>query len=53
MELAHRILRETGVAVTPGIDFDRVDGHRYIRIGYAGATEEIAEAIRRLEAWRP
>ncbi|HTJ64542.1 MAG TPA: pyridoxal phosphate-dependent aminotransferase [Alphaproteobacteria bacterium] len=53
VELAHRILRETGVAVTPGIDFDRVDGHRYIRIGYAGATEEIAEAIRRLEAWRP
>jgi aspartate/methionine/tyrosine aminotransferase len=49
--LAHKMLRETGVAVTPGIDFDTVDGHRYIRIGYAGATEEIAEAIRRLEAW--
>jgi aspartate/methionine/tyrosine aminotransferase len=50
--LAHKMLRETGVAVTPGIDFDTVDGHRYIRIGYAGATEDIAEAIRRLEAWR-
>jgi aspartate/methionine/tyrosine aminotransferase len=51
VELAHTMLRETGVAVTPGIDFDRIDGHRYIRIGYAGATDEIAEAIRRLEAW--
>jgi aspartate/methionine/tyrosine aminotransferase len=52
VELAHKILREAGVAVTPGIDFDQVDGHRYIRIGYAGATAEITEAIRRLAAWR-
>jgi aspartate/methionine/tyrosine aminotransferase len=52
MTLAMRWLDETGVAVTPGIDFDRIDGVRHIRIGYAGATDEIIEAIRRLEAWR-
>ena len=50
--LAPRWLEELGVAVTPGIDFDQVDGHRHIRLGYAGATAEIAEAIRRLEGWR-
>jgi aspartate/methionine/tyrosine aminotransferase len=49
--LAHRWLEEIGVAVTPGVDFDRIEGHRHIRIGYAGATEEIAEAIHRLQAW--
>jgi aspartate/methionine/tyrosine aminotransferase len=51
--LAHRLLAETGVAVTPGVDFDRVDGNRHIRLGYAGATADIAEAIRRLKGWRP
>lgn len=50
--LARRLLAETGVAVTPGIDFDRVDGGRFVRFGYAGATAEIADAIGRLEAWR-
>ena len=48
---AHRMLDDTGVAVTPGVDFDREDGHRFVRFSYAGATAEIAEAIRRLESW--
>jgi len=52
LELARRWLDEIGVAVTPGVDFDQVEGHRFIRIGYAGATAGIAEAIRRLEGWR-
>ena len=38
--IAHRWLQETGVATTPGVDFDTVDGGRYLRFGYAGATEE-------------
>jgi aspartate/methionine/tyrosine aminotransferase len=50
--LARRWLDELGVAVTPGIDFDTTEGDRHIRLGYAGATPEIAEAIRRLESWR-
>jgi aspartate/methionine/tyrosine aminotransferase len=49
--LARRLLAETGVAITPGIDFDQIDGHLYARFGYAGATAEIEEAIRRMEAW--
>lgn len=50
-ELAHRWLEEIGVAVTPGVDFDQTDGNRYIRIGYAGATDEVTEAVHRLAAW--
>jgi aspartate/methionine/tyrosine aminotransferase len=49
---AHRLLDETGIAMTPGIDFDSVDGGRHVRVGYAGATEEIVQAIDRLAAWR-
>ena len=50
--LARRLLAETGVTVTPGVDFDLTDGSRFVRFGYAGATSEIKEAIRRLESWR-
>jgi aspartate/methionine/tyrosine aminotransferase len=50
--IAHRWLQETGVAVTPGVDFDTVEGGRYVRFGYAGATGDIVEAVARLEQWR-
>jgi len=47
-----RLLAETGVAITPGIDFDPVRGRRFVRLSFSGATETIAEAARRLRAWR-
>ncbi|MDR3515344.1 MAG: aminotransferase class I/II-fold pyridoxal phosphate-dependent enzyme [Azospirillaceae bacterium] len=50
--LARRLLDETGVAVTPGVDFDPIRGHRYLRFSFAGATADMAEAARRLIAWR-
>ena len=43
------LLREAGVATAPGIDFDRVDGRRYVRFCYAGTPEEIDEALVRIE----
>ena len=46
-----RMLAETGVAATPGVDFDPERGHRYLRFSFAGAEAEIAEAAERLEAW--
>lgn len=46
-----RMLAETGVAATPGIDFDPPRGHHYLRFSFAGATEEIREAAERLKAW--
>ena len=33
------------------IDFDPVDGHRFIRMSFAVSTPEIEEAIRRLVPW--
>jgi aspartate/methionine/tyrosine aminotransferase len=42
------LLEETGVATAPGIDFDPVKGHRYIRFSFAVSTPEIEEAIRRI-----
>jgi aspartate/methionine/tyrosine aminotransferase len=47
-----RMLAETGVAMTPGRDFDPERGHRYLRISFAGSAADIDEALRRLIAWR-
>ncbi|WP_033290055.1 pyridoxal phosphate-dependent aminotransferase [Amycolatopsis jejuensis] len=46
-----RLLADTGLAITPGIDFDPVDGGRYVRFSFAGATEDVTEGVRRLGAW--
>lgn len=50
-DLCARLLHDTGVAITPGIDFDPERGHRYVRISFAVSTAETAEAITRLGAW--
>ncbi|WP_158884283.1 aminotransferase class I/II-fold pyridoxal phosphate-dependent enzyme [Amycolatopsis anabasis] len=46
-----RLLADTGVAITPGIDFDPVDGGKFVRFSFAGATAEVTEGVRRLGAW--
>jgi aspartate/methionine/tyrosine aminotransferase len=46
-----RLLAETGVAVTPGLDFDPIDGGCWMRLSFAGSTEEVGEAVRRLKDW--
>lgn len=51
LAFCQRILAETGVAITPGVDFDPGRGHRYVRFSFAGASDEIAEAARRLQAF--
>ena len=52
-EFCRRLLAETGVAVTPGLDFDPVDGGGWVRFSFAGSIESVAEAARRLERWLP
>uniref|UniRef100_UPI0015F09559 aminotransferase class I/II-fold pyridoxal phosphate-dependent enzyme n=1 Tax=Pseudonocardia pini TaxID=2758030 RepID=UPI0015F09559 len=48
MRLTYELLGETGVAVAPGVDFDPVEGHRFVRLSFAGATAPIEEALARL-----
>ena len=51
-EFCRRMLAEIGVAMTPGVDFDPGRGSGYLRISFAGPVAEMAEAARRLRAWR-
>ena len=51
-EFCRRMLKEIGVAATPGTDFDQSRGRGTMRICFAGATDEIAEAAQRLKSWK-
>ncbi|MFT3862161.1 pyridoxal phosphate-dependent aminotransferase [Micropruina sp.] len=42
------VLAATGVALAPGIDFDPVGGHRFMRLSFCGMSDEITEGIDRL-----
>ena len=48
---AKTMLKDIGVAVTPGIDFDPDRGRNYIRFCYAGAEAQMREAARRITGW--
>ncbi|MFA5967897.1 MAG: aminotransferase class I/II-fold pyridoxal phosphate-dependent enzyme [Sphingomonas sp.] len=45
------LLLDTGVATAPGIDFDPVNGHHFIRFSFAVSTPLIEEAIARMTPW--
>jgi aspartate/methionine/tyrosine aminotransferase len=45
------LLRDTGVATAPGVDFDPVEGGRFIRISFAVSTDLVEEAIARMIPW--
>lgn len=46
-----RALREAGVAITPGLDFDPVDGSHFVRLSFAGSHASIQTACERLGRW--
>lgn len=50
-DFCRRMLAETGVAATPGVDFDPVNGHHYVRFSFAGAEATMALAAKRLKDW--
>lgn len=48
LQFCEALLDGAGVAITPGIDFDRTNGESYVRISYAGRRESIALALERM-----
>jgi aspartate/methionine/tyrosine aminotransferase len=51
MAFSKKALHEAGLALTPGLDFDRTEGNRFIRLSYAGSESDILEGVKRLKAW--
>lgn len=52
-EFTFRMLKEAGVAATPGLDFGNNKTKRYVRFAYTQRKERISEALRRLSDWLP
>lgn len=48
MDFCKGLLEHAGVAATPGLDFDRVDGRRFVRFSYAGSEATMHEALERI-----
>jgi aspartate/methionine/tyrosine aminotransferase len=47
-----RLLAEAGVALTPGADFDGVDGADWVRLSFASSLDVVREAADRIVAWQ-
>ena len=47
-----RLLAEAGVALTPGADFDGVDGTDWVRLSFASSLDVVREAVDRIVAWQ-
>ena len=53
MQFCLRAVDEIGVGLAPGIDFDPVEGHRFVRFSFAVTPGEIEDALERLAGWLP
>ena len=51
LAFCERLLRDTGVATAPGVDFDPVQGGRFMRFSFAVSTPLVEEALGRLAPW--
>jgi len=50
-EFAQRMLAEAHVAATPGIDFDPLEGKKFVRFCYAGSRDDAQMAVERIGRW--
>lgn len=50
-EFAKRMLEETHVAATPGVDFDPIHGRSFVRFSYARSAADMSEAVARIARW--
>jgi aspartate/methionine/tyrosine aminotransferase len=49
MGFCKRLLEEEGIAAAPGLDFDPVRGHHYLRLSFAGTQQDCETTIAGLE----
>src|SRR3712207_593723 len=51
ISFSKRMLEEAGVAATPGLDFDPIEGSHYLRLSFAGSESDCRETVARLKGW--
>ena len=50
-KLIGQILSKTGVALTPGIDFDRNSGSKTLRLSFSADTNTFRSGLKILKKW--
>lgn len=50
---AAQILEQTGIAITPGVDFGTHQAQRFVRFAYTTSLPNLQEAVRRLREYLP
>ncbi|HEV7612637.1 MAG TPA: aminotransferase class I/II-fold pyridoxal phosphate-dependent enzyme, partial [Steroidobacteraceae bacterium] len=50
-DFGKRMLEEAHVAATPGVDFDPMNGHAFVRFCYSGSTDDTRKAIAKITKW--
>lgn len=53
LDFCLRALRETGVAITPGVDFGYYQANTHVRFAFSAELPRLQEAVERLSAWLP
>ena len=51
LDFCRRLLVDTGLTIAPGIDFDPVNGNRFVRFSFAVSESETRDAIERFTTW--
>ena len=51
LSFCSRVLNETGVAVTPGVDFGDFEASTHVRFAFTTRLERLQEAVDRLREW--
>ncbi|MCD8523480.1 MAG: pyridoxal phosphate-dependent aminotransferase [Saccharospirillaceae bacterium] len=51
LSFCSRVLRETGVAITPGVDFGEHGAGSHVRFAFTTRMERLQEAVARLQDW--
>jgi len=51
LAFCERLLRDTGIATAPGVDFDPIRGSRFMRFSFAVSTAQVERAIAMMIPW--
>jgi aspartate/methionine/tyrosine aminotransferase len=51
LSFCRALLQDTGVATAPGVDFDPVEGHHFIRFSFALSAAQVEDAVTRIRPW--
>ena len=50
-KFVNKLMLETGVVLTPGIDFDKKFGSRTVRLSFSSKKDLVVEAVERIHSW--